>query len=57
MALGDAAAARGDKQVAKTAWQAAILIAQRLEPGAQASYILHLESKNQGSIAWQGVNP
>jgi len=31
-----AAAATGDKQMAKTAWQAAILIAQRLEPGAQA---------------------
>jgi len=38
-ALGDAAAATGDKQTALTAWQAAIQIAQRLEPGAQSSYI------------------
>jgi predicted negative regulator of RcsB-dependent stress response len=44
-ALGDAAAATGDKQMAKTAWQAAIHIAQRLEPGAQSSYIPDLESK------------
>jgi hypothetical protein len=44
-ALGDAAAAAGDKQMAKTAWQAAIQIAQHLEPGAQSSYIPDLESK------------
>jgi Flp pilus assembly protein TadD len=44
-ALGDAAAAAGDKQMAETAWQAAIQIAQRLEPGAQSSYIPDLESK------------
>ena len=44
-ALGDAAAATGDKQTALTAWQAAIQIAQRLEPGAQSSYIPDLESK------------
>jgi hypothetical protein len=44
-ALGDAAAAVGDKQMAETAWQAAIQIAQRLEPGAQPSYIPDLESK------------
>jgi 4-amino-4-deoxy-L-arabinose transferase-like glycosyltransferase len=44
-ALGDAAAAAGDKQTAKTAWQAALQIAQRLEPGAQSSYIPDLESK------------
>jgi hypothetical protein len=44
-ALGDAAAAAGDKQTANTAWQAAIQIAQHLEPGAQASYIPDLESK------------
>jgi hypothetical protein len=50
-ALGDAAAATGDKQMAKTAWQAAILIAQRLEPGAQASYIPDLESKIKGLSA------
>jgi len=42
---GDAAAAAGDKQTAKTAWQAALQIAQRLEPGAQSSYIPDLESK------------
>jgi 4-amino-4-deoxy-L-arabinose transferase-like glycosyltransferase len=43
-ALGDAAAASGDKQTAKTAWLAAIQIAQRLEPDAQPSYIPDLES-------------
>ena len=47
-ALGDAAAAAGDKQMAKTAWQAALQIAQRLEPGAQSSYIPDLESKIKG---------
>ena len=50
-ALGDAAAAAGDKQTAKTAWQAALQIAQRLEPGAQASYIPDLESKIKGLSA------
>jgi cytochrome c-type biogenesis protein CcmH/NrfG len=44
-ALGDAAEAAGDKQMAVTAWQAALKIAQRLEPGAQSSYIPDLESK------------
>jgi hypothetical protein len=44
-ALGDAAAATGDKQMAETAWQAAIHAAQYLEPGAQSSYIPDLESK------------
>ena len=44
-ALGDAAVATGDKQTAKTAWQAALQIAQRLEPGAQTSYVPDLESK------------
>ena len=47
-ALGDAAAATGDKQTANTAWQAALQIAQRLEPGAQSSYIPDLESKIKG---------
>ncbi|MBW4039544.1 MAG: phospholipid carrier-dependent glycosyltransferase [Acidobacteria bacterium] len=42
--LGDAASAVGDKQTAKAAWQAALQIAQRLEPGAQASYIPGLEA-------------
>jgi 4-amino-4-deoxy-L-arabinose transferase-like glycosyltransferase len=50
-ALGDAAAAAGDKQTAKTAWQAALQIAQRLEPGARASYIPDLESKIKGLSA------
>jgi Dolichyl-phosphate-mannose-protein mannosyltransferase len=43
-ALGDAAAASGDKQTAETAWLAAIQIAQRLEPDAQPSYVPDLES-------------
>ena len=47
-ALGDAAA--GDKQMAKTAWQAAIQIAQHLEFGAQSSYIPDLESKIKGYL-------
>ena len=50
-ALGDAAAATGDKQTANTAWQAALQIAQRLEPGAQSSYIPDLESKIKGLSA------
>jgi hypothetical protein len=44
-ALGDAAAASGDKQTAETAWLAAIRTAQQLEPDAQVSYIPDLESK------------
>jgi len=50
-ALGDAAAATGDKQMAETAWQAALKIAQHLEPGAQPSYIPDLESKIKGLSA------
>jgi Flp pilus assembly protein TadD len=50
-ALGDAAAATGDKQMAKTAWQAALQIAQRLEPGAQTSYVPDLETKLKGLSA------
>ena len=50
-ALGDAAAATGDKQTAETAWQAALQIAQRLEPGAQTSYVPDLESKIKGLSA------
>ena len=42
--LGDAASAIGDKQMARAAWQAAIQIAQRLEPGERASYIPDLQS-------------
>jgi len=52
-ALGDAAAATGDKQTAQTAWQAALQIAQRLEPGAQSSYIPDLESKLKRLAAGQ----
>jgi 4-amino-4-deoxy-L-arabinose transferase-like glycosyltransferase len=44
-ALGDAAAASGDKQTAEKAWLAAIQIAQHLEPDAQISYVPDLESK------------
>ncbi|MEI9967817.1 MAG: phospholipid carrier-dependent glycosyltransferase [Terracidiphilus sp.] len=44
-ALGDAAAASGDKQTAETAWLTAIQIVQRLEPGAKPSYLPDLESK------------
>jgi len=44
-ALGDAAAASGDKQTAETAWLAAIRTAQLLEPDAQPSYIPDLKSK------------
>ncbi len=43
-ALGDAAAASGDKQAAETAWLAAIQIAQQLEPDAQVSYVPDLDS-------------
>jgi hypothetical protein len=53
-ALGDAAAAVGDKQMAKTAWQAALQIAQHLEPGAQPSYIPDLESKIKRLSAGNG---
>jgi 4-amino-4-deoxy-L-arabinose transferase-like glycosyltransferase len=53
-ALGDAAVAVGDKQTAKTAWQAAIQIAQHLEPGAQSSYIPDLESKIKRLSAGNG---
>jgi 4-amino-4-deoxy-L-arabinose transferase-like glycosyltransferase len=53
-ALGDAAEAAGDKQTAKTAWQAALQIAQRLEPGAQSSYIPDLESKIKRVSAGNG---
>jgi Dolichyl-phosphate-mannose-protein mannosyltransferase len=44
-ALGDAAAASGDKQTAESAWLAAIQIAQQLEPDAQVSYIPDLETR------------
>jgi hypothetical protein len=44
-ALGDAAAAMGQKGVARQAWQAAIDSAKNLEPDAQVSYIPDLEAK------------
>jgi hypothetical protein len=43
-ALGDAAAASGEKQMAERAWLAAIRSAQHLEPDAQPSYIPNLGS-------------
>jgi hypothetical protein len=53
-AMGDAAAAAGDKQTANKAWQAALQIAQRLEPGAQSSYVPDLESKIKRLSAGNG---
>ena len=44
-ALGDAAAASGDKQTAERAWLAAIQIAHHLEADAQISYVPDLEAK------------
>jgi 4-amino-4-deoxy-L-arabinose transferase-like glycosyltransferase len=44
-ALGDVLAATGDKEGARSAWQAAIQIATDFEPGAQTSYIPDLEAK------------
>ena len=44
-ALGDIAAAMGQKDEARKAWQAAIASARRLEPEAQVSYIPDLEAK------------
>lgn len=44
-ALGDATAATGDKQGAQVAWQAAISLAEQLEPDAQVSYVPDLEAK------------
>jgi 4-amino-4-deoxy-L-arabinose transferase-like glycosyltransferase len=44
-ALGDVAAALGQKDEARQAWQSAIASARRLEPEAQPSYIPDLEKK------------
>jgi 4-amino-4-deoxy-L-arabinose transferase-like glycosyltransferase len=44
-ALGDVAAALGQKDEARKAWQSAIVSARRLEPEAQPSYIPDLEKK------------
>jgi tetratricopeptide (TPR) repeat protein len=43
--LGDIAAALGQKDEARQAWQAAIASARQLEPDAQVSYIPDLETK------------
>lgn len=44
-ALGDSAAASGQKDEARKAWQAALAIARQLEPDAQVSYVPDLEEK------------
>ena len=44
-ALGDSAAALGQNDEARQAWQSAIASARRLEPEAQPSYITDLEAK------------
>ena len=44
-ALGDAEAASGNKDAARTAWQQALAAARHLEPDAQVSYIPDLEAK------------
>jgi 4-amino-4-deoxy-L-arabinose transferase-like glycosyltransferase len=43
--LGSIAAGVGYKEEARTAWQAALAAARRLEPGAQAGYIPDLQAK------------
>ncbi|MGB6193748.1 MAG: glycosyltransferase family 39 protein [Terracidiphilus sp.] len=48
-ALGDIAAAKGNKDEAHAAWQAALGIAQELEPDAQPSYVPELEKKLKAS--------
>jgi hypothetical protein len=44
-ALGDVAAAMGQKDEARKAWQAALVEAKTLEPDAQTSYVPDLEGK------------
>ncbi|HEX4004658.1 MAG TPA: glycosyltransferase family 39 protein [Acidobacteriaceae bacterium] len=44
-ALGDAEAASGYKDAARTAWQQAIAAARKMEPDAQVSYVPDLEAK------------
>jgi cytochrome c-type biogenesis protein CcmH/NrfG len=44
-ALGDSAAALGQKDEARQAWQAALASAKQLEPDAQVSYVPDLEAK------------
>ena len=43
--LGDSAAASGQKDEARKAWQAALASARQLEPDAQVSYVPDLEEK------------
>jgi tetratricopeptide (TPR) repeat protein len=47
-ALGDAAAALGQKDEARKAWQSALESARQLEPDAQESYVPDLERKLKG---------
>jgi len=44
-ALGDVSAALGQKDVARTAWEAALKVAMQLEPDAQSNYVPDLEGK------------
>ena len=44
-ALGDSAAAMGEKDEARKAWQTALDMARQLEPEAQPSYVPDLEAK------------
>ncbi len=46
-ALGDAAAALGQKQEAVTGWQAAIAVAKKMSPTAQKGFVPDLERKIQ----------
>jgi 4-amino-4-deoxy-L-arabinose transferase-like glycosyltransferase len=43
--LGDAAVKLGQKDVARAAWQAALILAFQLEPDAQANYVPGLQDK------------
>jgi tetratricopeptide (TPR) repeat protein len=45
MALGDIAAAKGNKDEARKAWEAALAIVRQLEPDAQASYVPDLQRR------------
>jgi predicted negative regulator of RcsB-dependent stress response len=44
-ALGDSAAATGQKEEARKAWTSALESARKLEPDAQVSYVPELEEK------------
>jgi len=44
-ALGDSAAAMGQRDEARKAWEAALAEAKKLEPDAQVSYVPDLEEK------------